>query len=185
MKIRFAMLLTAAVTGLALMPNTALAQTTPTQAEVSAAQRSGRCADPWISIAIAATTGGGIPVGRGDEDQCNKTLYNNGSWSTYQDLYRAVDTTLRNMKRQGVEMQMRNGAPALVAVDLRAMVANGLIGHDGATLIGNAGGTIAEGWGSIVAAGGGNVADRTHLAVNERVAVRLPSGKTLFVRIKR
>lgn len=164
--------------------SSAFAQATPSQQRTDEARRSGPCRDPWITLAIADTTAGGIPVGRGDEDQCNPKLYNDGNWSSYQELYRAVDQTLRKLSSVGVQFKFVNGQPAFVATDIQRMLAAGVIGQSGSALIGKGGaGIVAAGGGNIVAAGGGNIADRQVFS-GETVTIPLPSGKKLFVQIR-
>lgn len=86
---------------LALSSATANAQRpNPSDQSVANARRNGPCRDPWITIAIWDLVGGTRqPAGVGDLGECNYMLYNGGSWSSYDQLYRAVDTLLHSNLR--------------------------------------------------------------------------------------
>ena len=53
----------------------------------------GPCSDPWITIAINDVFGNTRKIqGGGETGECNKSLYNGGTWSNYAELYKAVKT---------------------------------------------------------------------------------------------
>ncbi len=150
----------------------ALAQIQPTQARTDEMRRQGPCRDPWISWAyIDASAGTAAATGFGDTAQCNPRWYNNGSWSSYIELYNAVRDYRNSLYNAGLTWQTQpqsNGTIAFfVTVDGvkygavgRGMVLQGgkLIGTDSAGLVGNDGASlVAAGGGNLVAAGGGNM----------------------------
>jgi hypothetical protein len=89
----------ATVTLIVLFGSTAVAQLpNPSQSDTDAARRRGPCRDPWITIAIEASSNR-RPKGVGDYGECNYLLYNGGSWSNYDELSRAVGVLLRSNLR--------------------------------------------------------------------------------------
>ncbi len=167
------------VAALLLTGAPALAQMQPTQAQTDQMRRQGPCRDPWISWAyVDASSGTEDAKGFSDAAQCNPRWYNNGSWSSYTELYNAVKDYRNSLYNAGLSWQRMvqpNGTIAFfVAIDGvkygaigRGMVlqggkllgtdSGGLVGNDGASMVAAGGGNmVAAGGGNMVAAGGGN-----------------------------
>src|ERR1035437_2646780 len=157
----FVFTLTAA---LSLLPSAANAQAAraPTPQEVAHARTTGPCTDPWVSIALTLhrlgtySTGSNTAyiAGVGEFGQCNHGMYNNGSWSSFDELHRAVETAFANMSGNvNITIIALTGSTAKITFDAGpgffATQTVQLIGHDGASVVSHDGG-------SIVASGGGN-----------------------------
>lgn len=131
----------------------------PTQQQTDEWRRKGPCRDPWVSMAITQATGGTrYANGYGDYAECDPKWYNNGSWSSYDELYKAVEEAQRSWWQAGYEwktsflsnnrvgfyMADRNDRGGVVdGVLLKGVVPGDsnsvlkLVGNDGASLIGN------------------------------------------------
>jgi hypothetical protein len=120
----------------------------PSAQRVAQARAQGPCRDPWITIAIwekfASTR---QPNGVGDLQECSPALYNGGSWSSYDQLYRAVDQTLNGLSSNGISfsISVSNGIATL------GTLANGVTIGRGTTRV------VAQGAGNVVAQGAGNL----------------------------
>jgi len=163
MKLKF--VLSIAIAGVALTVAAAGANAQlrlPTAQEVAHAKSTGPCSDAWISIALTYKRLGSYMTGSntsyingvGSYGECDRALYNGGSWSSFDELYRGVQTTFNNMSGN-VSIRMANLGNGTARITLDAgpgFVDNltvRLIGHDGGSLIGHDGG-------SVIAQGGGN-----------------------------
>lgn len=60
----------------------------PSDTEVAQWRQRGPCSDPWVSKAVTEVKG--RVDGYAYQGDCRTTLYNNGSWSNYDQLYRYV-----------------------------------------------------------------------------------------------
>ena len=149
------LLLIFAVTATAQMRN-------PTAQEIAHARSTGPCSDPQISIALTYKRLGNYMTGSstsyingvGNFGECQSSLYNGGSWSSFAELYRGVETALNNMSGNvSIKMSNLGNGTARITVDAGSGFVDNmtvkLIGHDGGSLIGHDGG-------SVIAAGGGN-----------------------------
>jgi hypothetical protein len=67
----------------------------PSDQEAQQWRQRGPCRDPWVSKAV--TEYKGSVAGRGDFGECKYTMYNGGSWGSYDELYQGVRTALNNM----------------------------------------------------------------------------------------
>ena len=139
-----------AVTANAQIPN-------PSAQRVADASAKGPCRDPWITLAIWAKTGGTRqPNGVGDLQECSPALYNGGSWSSYDQLYRAVDQTLSGLNSAGITFSM--SSPVNGVVTLKTLV-NGVAIGSGTVRVGqilgnSSSGVVAQGAGNIISQGG-------------------------------
>jgi hypothetical protein len=109
----------------------------------------GTCKDPLITQAYKDSAGlGRTPEGWGTKGECNPKLYNNGSWSSYnqlRDLIKEVKAALVLMafRPEIVVIPGRNPATTSNALGI-TFISDGkikpevkLVGQDGGTLIGN------------------------------------------------
>jgi hypothetical protein len=150
----------------------------PSAQLVAQARSQGTCSDPWITIAIwdvfASTR---QPQGVGRFGDCDPQRYNNGSWSSYAELYQGVKTAFDNLTSSGVTTTLAplGGGQAKITTNagggFLATQTVRLIGHDGASLIGMDGSTI-------VASGGGNFSGKAITDGNER---RIKLGKSVLI----
>ncbi len=152
------------------------------------------CRDPWITIAINERYGGtGKIQGIGDYGECNQYRYNNGSWSTYAELYRAVNTAFNNQAAAGLIITKQNLANGTVKITTSLagrpdFTANQIISHDGGTLITSdgAGITMKQGSNILTNNGGTFISDngsaaRSLLSVNgDEASVNLGRSILLF-----
>ncbi|MEI9849989.1 MAG: hypothetical protein WDN24_02915 [Sphingomonas sp.] len=134
----------------------AFAQANPDAATTNAAR--GRCADPWVALALDNQYG----RGNWGPALCPVKLYNNGQWGSFAELNRAVAENWRSRRAQAIKLMTHRSVPgsivivegntpvALLPASLVAAGGGNLIGNDGGSLIGTDGGTL-------VAAGGGNL----------------------------
>src|SRR5437667_1490804 len=101
------------VTANAQIPN-------PSAQRVADATAKGPCRDPWITLAIWAKVGGTRqPNGVGDLQECSPALYHGGSWSSYDQLYSAVDQTLSGLNSAGITFTMGSPVNGTVRLDTR------------------------------------------------------------------
>ena len=146
----------------------------PTAQLVPQARSQGPCSDPWITIAIwdvfASTR---QPAGVGRFGDCDPQRYNNGSWSSYAELYQGVKTAFDNMSGNVTitKSSQPNGTWKIVTDAGSGFVATQIITHDGASLVSDSGGTI-------VASGGGNFSGKAITDGNER---RIKLGKSVLI----
>jgi hypothetical protein len=144
------------------------------------ARQAGPCRDPWITVAFWDLTGSTRnPAGIGDLGECNTMLYG-GSWSSYADLYRAVQTTLRSLSAAGASITAsRSGNTMNIVTDagggFRSVQVVRIIGNDGASIISNDGA-------SLVAWGAGNFSG---MATTEGNTRRVKLGKSVLAVTKR
>lgn len=135
----------------------------PTQQEVAHAKSTGPCQDPWISIALTykrlgnymtGNTPSSYIAGIGNYGECNAALYNGGSWSSFDELSRAVQTSLNNMSGN-VRITMSSLGNNQVKITTDA--GSGFVGYDTIKLIGHDSGSLINHDGaSVIAQGGGN-----------------------------
>jgi len=126
----------------------------PSAAETQQWRQKGPCGDPWVSKAV--TEYKGSVAGVGNYGDCETTKYNNGSWISYDDLYRGVQTAQSNMRNAGVSISMTSlgGDQRVITTDpgggfvckqtVKILVNGGgsLIGLDGSTLIASGAGNF-------------------------------------------
>ena len=114
-----------------------------TTTQTAAAQ----CRDPWINNAYKDVAGRS-PVGEYEGGECNIRLYNNGSWSSYDELKGHV----RELKDSGIKI----GYAALSNGNTLMIVSGN--GMTAIVMLNRSGSVIAAGGVNVVAAGGGNFA---------------------------
>jgi hypothetical protein len=111
--------------------------------------------------------------GVGRFGDCDPQRYNNGSWSSYAELYQGVKTAFDNMSGNVTitKSSQPNGTWKIVTDAGGGYVATQIITHDGASLIGQDGSTI-------VASGGGNFSGKAITDGNEK---RIKLGKSVLI----
>jgi hypothetical protein len=119
----------------------------PPPRDVERVRQEGPCRDPWITIAIEAGYSR-RPKGVGDWNECSPALYNNGSWSSYDQLYRAIVQSLNGLSQNGITFRM--DPPSRGAVKLSIQVNGAQIGSGTVAV-------VSQGGGNVVASGGGNL----------------------------
>lgn len=186
------------------------AQIQPDAKKTAEMKQRGPCRDPWISWAYLDLTAGIYDaVGFGDYGQCNPKWYNNGSWSSYTDLYNAVKEYRSSLSQNGItwsRIPQSDGTIAFVAnvggekygaiakglaiKDGKLVAAGGgnLVAAGGGNLVGNDGASlVAAGGGNLVAAGGGNVVPTAggsfQLQSGEKKRIKV--GKNTYLVIKK
>src|SRR6185436_6134607 len=66
--------------------------------------RQGPCRDPWVTIAINDVFANTRTIqGQGDLGECDPHRYQDGSWTSYADLYQGVKTAFNNLTAAGVK----------------------------------------------------------------------------------
>lgn len=154
----------------------------PTAQEIAHARSTGPCRDPQVSIALTYVRLGNYITGSntsyingvGDFGECQATLYNGGSWSSFDELVRGVKTAFDNM-RGNVQIRMSSlgNGQARITIDAGAGFVDNvtvrLIGHDSGSLINHDGA-------SVIAAGGGNF--KVQSVGNEK---RINLGKSVLI----
>jgi len=122
----------------------------PSASAVASARQRGPCRDPWITIAIESALSRS-PQGVGTFGECNPSLYNGGSWGSYNELYQGVRTAFSNLNGNVSisRSSLANGQYKIVMDAGSGFVWTQIISHDGGTLI------TSDGAG-VVASGGGN-----------------------------
>jgi len=158
----------------------------PTAQEIAHARTTGPCQDPLVSIALTYKRLGNYMTGSstsyingvGNFGECQSSLYNGGSWSSFAELYRGVETAFNNMSGNvSIRMSNLGNGTARITFDAGSGFVDNmtvrLIGHDGGSLIGHDGG-------SVIAAGGGNF--RVQSVGNEK---RINLGKSVLIIRKR
>lgn len=154
----------------ALVPAPVAAQN-PSPQQNDAWRQRGPCNDPWINMAFYALNS--KPQGKGDQGQCDPVFYRAGSWSSYPELYFAVNQAINGIKTVGVFVVYTTGLGANAQDSSFETKKTGteeivgymqfgprgeLIGKGGAGWeVAKAGQIVAAGGGNIVAAGGGNI----------------------------
>lgn len=151
-----------------------LAQTypNPSQQETNEWKSKGTCSDPWVSKAVSNANASVrlAHTSNGSDGECDVTQYNNGQWSSYDQLRKAVDKRKDDLNSMGAFYDSYKSAyfgKALLFLEKSSnkIIAATLVGNDGASLIGNDSAGIksivnrlvAAGGGNLVAAGGGNL----------------------------
>lgn len=144
----------------------------PTQQETNEWRTKGPCSDPWVSKAVSQANASVrlAHSSNGSDGECDVSQYNNGSWSSYDQLRKAVDKRRDELSSMGVyydSYKISNLGKALLFLEngTSKIIAASLVGNDGASLIGNDSAGIktiinrlvAAGGGNLVAAGGGNL----------------------------
>lgn len=146
----------------------------PTAQQVAQARSQGPCSDPWITWAIwdvfASTR---QPAGVGRFGDCDPQRYNNGSWSSYNELYQGVKTAFDNMTGNvnTTKSSLANGNYKIVTDAGSGFSWTQIVSHDGGTLI------TSDGAG-VVASGGGNFSGKAITDGNER---RIKLGKSVLI----
>ncbi len=160
---------------LSLSAATANAQHPNPSAQLVAQARSqGPCSDPWITIAIwdifASTR---QPAGVGRYGDCDPQRYNNGSWSSYAELYQGVKTAFDDMSGNvnTTKSSLANGNYKIVTDAGSGYTWTQVVSHDGGTLI------TSDGAG-VVASGGGNFSGKSTTVGNEK---RIKLGKSVLI----
>jgi hypothetical protein len=162
----------------------------PTPQETARARRTGPCRDPWVSIALTYRRLGNYYTGDntsyiagvGDYGECNASLYNGGSWSSFDQLYRGVQTALNNMSGNvRISMSSLGGRQFRITYDAGGGYAWSqtvrLIGDAGSTLISSdSASLITDNGGGVVASGGGNF--RVQSVGNEK---RVNLGRSVLI----
>lgn len=144
----------------------------PSAAETQQWRQKGPCSDPWVSKAV--TEYKGSVAGAGNYGDCQTTMYNNGSWSSYDELYRGVQTAQSNMRSAGVSISMTSlpGNKFQIKTDAGGgYVATQIITHDGASLSSMDGSTL-------IASGAGNF---SLTAITEGNEKRIKLGKSVLI----
>ncbi|MGI4874022.1 MAG: hypothetical protein ACRYFX_22915 [Janthinobacterium lividum] len=123
---------------------------------------SAQCRDPFINQAYQQVAGR-KPVGTGDACECNKNLYNGGTWGTLNELVGYVRQVTQTGLRFGYAPVGNNNVLAvaqgsqIIAVSLFDQGGN-LVASGGGNLVASGGGNlVASGGGNLVASGGGNL----------------------------
>lgn len=139
----------------------------PSEAETNKMRREGTCADPWVSLAVASVNAGTrhAHTSNGTDGECDVSQYNNGQWSSYDQLRRAAEAKQSEMRSFGdyYESYSILGTGKLLAAMARdnkpvVLTLNGsLVGNDGASALPIIAKMVAAGGGNMVAAGGGNL----------------------------
>jgi hypothetical protein len=120
----------------------------------------GPCRDPWITIAINDVFANTREIkGVGDAGECNKYLYNGGTWSNYAELYKAVKQSFDDQaagRLQITKKALANGnfEIATSIVGRPEFTNTQIVSHDGGTLLTSDGAGLTI---SVVAQGGGNM----------------------------
>lgn len=157
-----------------------LAQIQPDQARTDKFRREGPCSDPWITWAYIDASAGTVGVvGFGNSGECNKMLYNNGSWNNYTDLYNSVRQYRNNMSSAGlnwVKKAQRDGSVAyyvtIDGVKFGSIFKNGyLVGNDGASLIGNDSAGLVGNDGSTLQAMAANSYGLNSTSIKKRIKI--------------
>ena len=115
---------------------------------------SAQCRDPWLNQAYQQLAGR-KPVGTGDACECNKYLYNNGSWGNYDELSGYVKQLLQTGLHFGYAPVGNNNAVAVAQGN--RIIAVSLFDQGGNLVAAGAGNLVAAGAGNLVASGGGNL----------------------------
>ncbi len=162
---------------------------------VNKVRGAGVCKDAWITQAFKEVRGS-TPAGWGSTNECSIQLYNNGSWSSYNQLRDAVRAYHNSMRvtpikflpvyKPNVNFTTNKDAVAIIAAEgSTARLAARLVGNDGASLIGNdsagmvaAGGLNLKGANPIIAAGAGNLTVPSRSLLSTRTA-SIAGNKTL------
>lgn len=153
----------------------AFAQANPTPAE-TAAFANKPCRDGWLSIALINNLGPGRFDGAGDSGDCNPTLYNEGRWSSFAELSRAVRPSHDFFAGNGFKVVARGNETLLQVIDVARATA--LINQDGA-------GAVALSQGMLIGHDGASFAGATrHTMAAGEIAIKLPNGKMLYLRKK-
>ena len=113
-----------------------------------------QCRDPWINQ-VYQQLAGRKPVGTGDACECNKNLYNNGSWGNYNELSGYVKQLLDSGLRFGYAPVGSNNV--LAVAQGNQIIAVSLFDQGGNLVAAGAGNLVAAGAGNLVASGGGNL----------------------------
>jgi len=147
----------------------------PSAAETQQWRQRGPCGDPWVSKAV--TEYKGSVAGVGNYGDCETTKYSNGSWSSYDDLYRGVQTAQGNMRNAGVSITMTPLGNDRRKITIDA--GGGYVVTQTVKLIGNAGGLLLTSDGaSVIASGGGNFSGMSTTDGNEK---RVKLGKSVLI----
>ena len=140
-----------------------LAQITADQE--SRARKANFSRDPWVTFAIWSSTGGTRnPRGVGDTGECDVQRYNGGNWRSYEELYRAVDQTLRQLSQQPLQETLANVDSSKFAwtassngrVLASRTFGGNIVGNGGANVVAQGGGNLLnqDGSGVVGTAGG-------------------------------
>jgi hypothetical protein len=146
----------------------------PSAQLVTQARSQGTCSDPWITIAIwdvfASTR---QPQGIGKFGDCDPQRYNNGSWSSYAELYQGVKTAFDDMSGNvnTTKSSLANGNYKIVTDAGSGYTWTQVVSHDGGTLL------TSDGAG-VVASGGGNFSGKAITDGKER---RIKLGKSVLI----
>lgn len=112
--------------------------------------------DPWIMEIYQKLYGR-----RPNSFELNIKMYNNGSWSSYEQLSGYIQQFQKSLSDQGVSLEtaLLNETYNLVAIkkDGKYIAANILENKGGSVVASGGGNVIAAGGGNVIAAGGGNV----------------------------
>jgi|SRR5215831_4702365 len=163
-KLRTVLMMAIAVAALQALPSTANAQLPQSAVQQLTPQfqfggRNYVCHDPWITIAYNDAFAGTREIqGAGEAGQCNKYLYNGGSWSSYAELYQTVKSfvAIQSAARLSFSKQaLANGTWRITIDGGPGFVRHEIISHDGGTLITSDGAGLAVS--TVVSQGGGNI----------------------------
>lgn len=158
----------------------------PSDQFVADARRRGPCRDPWITIAIWDFNGGmSNPQGVADAGECDPNLYG-GSWSSYDQLYKAVEPTIRYLRSTGRSFKVlsdgRVGGTTSVLmlsngfVTSQQVISNNLITSDGASIAR----VVSQGGGNVMSNAGGNVlSDGSHTLKIGNTVLALRNGDVI------
>ena len=137
----------------AQLPQSVVDQLTPKY------RQQGPCRDPWITIAINDAFANTHTIGGvGDSGECQASKYNNGSWSSYAELYRGVKTAFNNMAAAHLVITKEALPDGKWKTTTKSadgkFVHHDIVSHDGGTLLASDGASLIVA--SVVAQGGGN-----------------------------
>ncbi len=161
-----------------------------TASQESRARSANYCRDPWVTFAIWSATGGTRnPNGVGNWGECDVQRYNGGRWRNYQELYQAVDQSLRQLSSQGYQERLTKRDGRSMALNAFAngqqlpctLIFSGttVVSPDGATVVAQGGGNLLNQDGSsVVAQGGGNL---RLLSTTTKKVFTLPGNRVLIV----
>jgi hypothetical protein len=159
----------------------------PTAQEITHAKTTGPCRDPWVSIALTykrlgtyfTGTSTTYIAGIGDFGECNSQLYNGGSWSSFDELYRGVQE-ISNSGLRITASSLGNGQLKITTDGGGGFIHHDtvkVLSHDGGTLINMDGASIVINHGSNVV-GPGGASYRVQSVTNEK---RINLGKSVLV----
>lgn len=114
-----------------------------------------QCRDAWVTDAIRSVHNR-VPNGAGEAGECNVKLYNNGSWSSKNELIghvRTVNSALYKERLNFGVFKLKNNSFDTGLVN----ASNRIVASGGGNITAQQASMVASGGGNIVASGGGNL----------------------------